>query len=633
MGRPSAYYRIWYHTRPKPGLNRSAAQAPSRLNRLYVELLKENPEWETPSRRHEMNHLMARLIFCFFAEDTDIFPEQARFTRIIDQMSSPDGSNTHEVLDELFQAMNTPVEDRAAARLPRWVQGFPYVNGGLFSDSSEAPRFSRIARSYLLHIGNLDWKKINPDIFGSMVQAVAVKEERGNLGMHYTSVPNILKVLNPLFLDDLREKLENAGDNGRQLLNLRNRLARIRVFDPACGSGNFLVIAYKEMRAIEAEINRRREERERKSDIPISNFRGIEIADFSAEIARLALMIAEYQCNVNYLGQREAVAVVLPLDKANWITCANALRVDWGQVCPPTGTGVKLVSDDLFHTPLDQPEISFENQGGETYLCGNPPYRGSQWQTAEQKADLKSVFEGRTTKWRSLDYVAGWFMKAADYMTTTPAAAAFVATNSVCQGRQVATLWSLMLGTGHKIAFAHTSFKWANLASHNAGVTVAIVGVSNRPGPIRRLYSGGAEGETTVRETRNINPYLVSGPDVLVRPRRESMADLHEMNFGNMPNEGGYLLAGSFRCSGCDSASWCGSSLHSVVRGVAGVHPRHPATLHLGDRRRLSNCGGERVARCAVRGRPCKAGSFRSQNHEAARREATSIRRGSPARR
>ena len=367
---------------------------------------------------------------------------------------------THEVIDEIFRAMNTSMEERETASLSRWAEVFPYVNGGLFSDSTDVPRFSRIARSYLLHIGKLDWKKINPDIFGSMVQAVADDEERGALGLHYTSVPNILKVLNPLFLDDLREQLETAGDNSRKLLNLRNRVARIRVFDPACGSGNFLVIAYKEMRAIEAEINKRRRESGRRSDIPLTNFRGIELRDFPAEIARLALIIAEYQCDVLYLGQKEAVAVVLPLDKENWITCANALRLDWSGICPPTGTGVKHVADDLFHTPLDQPEIDFENEGGETYICGNPPYRGSQWQTAEQKADLKSVFEGRTTKWRSLDYVAGWFMKAADYGVHTPAASAFVATNSICQGRQVATLWPLIFRTGHKIPFAHTSFKW-----------------------------------------------------------------------------------------------------------------------------------------------------------------------------
>lgn len=228
------------------------------MNRLYVELLKDNPEWGTPERRHDMNHFMARLIFCFFAEDTDIFNGAGLFTQTIERMSERDSSNTHEVVSELFRAMNTKQDDRAGAGIPRWADGFPYVNGELFSGSVDVPRFSRIARSYLLHIGHLDWTKINPDIFGSMIQAVAEDEEHGALGMHYTSVPNILKVLNPLFLDELRVRLEEAGDNARMLLNLRKRMAKIRVFDPACGSGNFLVIAYKQMRAIEAEINNRR---------------------------------------------------------------------------------------------------------------------------------------------------------------------------------------------------------------------------------------------------------------------------------------------------------------------------------------------------------------------------------------
>jgi hypothetical protein len=227
-------------------------RATSRLNRLYVELLKDNPEWGTTARRHDMNHLMARLIFCFFAEDTDIFKGTRLFTDTIGQMGAKDSSNTHEVIGELFRSMNTKIEERESAKIPRCADTFPYVNGGLFSGNADVPRFSRIARSYLLHIGNLDWTKINPDIFGSMIQAVADDEERGTLGMHYTSVPNILKVLNPLFLDDLRAKLLEAGDNPRTLLNLRKRLSKIRVFDPACGSGNFLVIAYKEMRAIEA---------------------------------------------------------------------------------------------------------------------------------------------------------------------------------------------------------------------------------------------------------------------------------------------------------------------------------------------------------------------------------------------
>lgn len=303
-------------------------RATSRLNRLYVELLKDNPEWGTAERRPDMNHFMARLIFCFFAESTDIFDGTGLFTATIERMSARDSSNTRQVIGELFRAMNTRTEDRAAAKLSRWADVLPYVNGGLFSGSSDAPRFSRIARSYLLHIGNLDWTKINPDIFGSMIQAVAEDEERGALGMHYTSVPNILKVLDPLYLDDLREKLKEAGDNPRKLLNLRSRLSRIRVFDPACGSGNFLVIAYKEMRAIEAEINKRRREGGRKSDIPLTNFRGIEIRNFPAEIARLALIIAEFQCDVLYRGQKEALAEFLPLDAENWITCGNALHLE-----------------------------------------------------------------------------------------------------------------------------------------------------------------------------------------------------------------------------------------------------------------------------------------------------------------
>ncbi len=283
-------------------------RATSRLNRLYVELLKDNPDWGTAERRPDMNHFMARLIFCFFAEDTDIFSKTRLFTDTIDKMSAKDSSNTHSVIGTLFRAMNTKGEDRSSASLPRWAEPFPYVNGGLFSGNTDVPSFSRIARSYLIHIGKLDWRQINPDIFGSMIQAVADDEERSALGMHYTSVPNILKVLNPLFLDDLRQRLEEAGDNARTLFNLRKRLSKIRVFDPACGSGNFLVIAYKEMRDIEATINTRRGEADRPSDIPVTNFRGIELRDFPAEIARLALIIAEYQCDVLYRGQKLALA-------------------------------------------------------------------------------------------------------------------------------------------------------------------------------------------------------------------------------------------------------------------------------------------------------------------------------------
>jgi len=517
-------------------------RATSRLNRLYIELLKDNPEWGTAERRHEMNHLMARLIFCFFAEDTDIFSGERLFTNTVEKMSERDSTNTHQVISEIFRAMDTKIEDRPTAKLPRWADAFPYVNGGLFSGSVEVPRLSKISRSYLIHIGNLDWMKINPDIFGSMIQAVADDEERGELGMHYTSVPNILKVLNPLFLDDLRVRLDEAGDNPRMLLNLRKRISRIRVFDPACGSGNFLVIAYKQAREIENTINERRGEAGRASDIPLTNFRGIEIRDFSAEIARLALVIAEYQCDLAYRGQKEALAVFLPLDSQNWITCGNSLRIDWLSICPPTATGVKIVSDDLFQTPLDQSEIDFENEGGETYICGNPPYKGSQGQDEQQKADLELVLARRVKNWKTLDYVSGWFMKAAEYAISSDCKAAFVATNSICQGRQVETLWAPIFSLGFQIAFAHTSFKWSNLASNKAGVTVVIVGIEKKSKKIKSLFSESTDETLQVNEVENINAYLVASENITITPSTNPLSELPEMQFGSMPNDGGFLL-------------------------------------------------------------------------------------------
>ena len=249
-------------------------------------------------------------------------------------------------------------------------------------------------------------------------------------------MPNILKVLNPLFLDDLRAALAEAGDNDRKLLNLRRRMARIRVFDPACGSGNFLVIAYKQMREIEAAINRRRGELHLRSEIPLTNFRGIELREFPADIARLALIIAEFQCDVLYRGQKDALAEFLPLDTQNWIVCGNALRLDWLSVCPPTGTGVKVLADDLFGTPLDQVEIDFENEGGETYICGNPPYKGSRFQESAQKDDVKHVASQLISGWRSLDYVSGWLIKAHEYQNCVASDFAFVTTSSICEGRR-----------------------------------------------------------------------------------------------------------------------------------------------------------------------------------------------------
>ena len=254
------------------------------------------------------------------------------------------------------------------------------------------PRFSRIARSYLLHIGNLDWTKINPDIFGSMIQAVAEDEERGELGMHYTSVPNILKVLNPLFLDDLRAKLQEAGDNHACCLTCATAWRESAFSIRPAARATFLSSPTRRCGRSRPRSIKRRGEPDRHSEIPKTNFRGIELRDFPAEIARLALVIAEYQCDVLYRGHKLALAEFLPLDKQNWITCGNALRLDWLSICRPTGTGVKFQADDLFGTPIDQAQIDFENEGGETYICGNPPYVGALANKRKSRRRIWQVF-------------------------------------------------------------------------------------------------------------------------------------------------------------------------------------------------------------------------------------------------
>lgn len=433
------------------------------------------------------------------------------------------------MIGELFRAMNTENGARVEARVPRWAVDFPHVNGALFSGSIDVPRFSRIARSYLLHVGGLDWTRINPDIFGSMIQAVAEDDERGELGLHYTSVPNILKVLNPLFLDDLRAKLDEAGDNHRSLLNLRKRIAKIRVFDPACGSGNFLVIAYKEMRAIEAEINKRRGEADIRSSIPLTNFRGIELRDFPAEIGRLALIIAEYQCDVLYRGHKLALAEFLPLSNDNWITCGNALRLDWLSICPATGTAVKVRSDD-------QAEIDFQNEGGETYICGNPPFKGARKQTPAQKADLCHLFGGGHD-YKDCDYVAGWYLQGAAFIRRAQGSLAFVSTSSVCEGEQVQHVWSRVF-KDCQITFAHRPFAWRNNASNNAMVTCVIVGLAPNGSSVLGVFDS-----ETLTTCDSISPYLVPGPPTFVAARDSPLSeDLSAVVAGSMPRDGGHLI-------------------------------------------------------------------------------------------
>ncbi|QJU56428.1 class I SAM-dependent DNA methyltransferase [Sphingomonas sp. AP4-R1] len=533
-------------------------KATGRLNKLYVELLKDNPDWATEERRHELNQFMARLIFCFFAEDTGIF-EANLFTNTVSRMSvaghgtgDEQWGNTHEVLTELFRTMDIDTRDGGAARreagVKSWADQFHYVNGGLFTGATDSPRFSRTARAYLLRAGELDWKEINPDIFGSMIQAVADDGERGELGMHYTSVPNILKVLNPLFLDDLRATLEAAGDSKQKLRNLRKRLRSIRVFDPACGSGNFLVIAYKEMRAIEAAIVAKLGGEEnlkladRRSVIPLSNFYGIEIKGFAAEIARLALLIAEFQADCLYLSQQEARAMVLPLHKTGQITIGNALRLDWREVCPRAGaasSGEQDLGGPTGRLALEANGLE-DSAEAETYICGNPPYKGSQDQTSDQKRDLEIVAGSKLKSIKSADYVIGWFLSASAFIRTDGGRFAFVTTNSVNQGRQVASYWPAILGSDLEISFAHPSFLWRNLAAKKAAVTVSVVGISARSDSLKIIFDNGL-----ATSCRSIGPYLSPNSEVVVDSRSRPISDLSDMEFGSMPNDGGGLLIDS----------------------------------------------------------------------------------------
>ena len=581
-------------------------KATNRLDKLYQALASANPDWTTPERREDFNHFMAQLIFCFYAEDTSIFRIPGHglvggdgiegagerkssyaglFTETVREMTAGDGSDTREVIRDIFHAMNLDTRNgkgasRIEADLKNWADHFPYVNGRLFESETEGgapdvPHFTQMARSYLIAAGELKWTDINPDIFGSMIQAVADDEERGSLGMHYTSVPNILKVLNPLFLDSLRDQLAKAGTNPQQLGKFKKRLAHIRVFDPACGSGNFLVIAYKRMRELEhiANILGGRAERRNgdgqlggkagqtrvcalweaevrggegtrealeaelrqwngePSVIPLTNFRGIEIKGFAAEVARLALVIAEYQCDTLYLGQKRADALFLPLDQENWIFKENALRIDWLKVCPPAGetkVSAKLTEDDLFNTPLKQTEIDFENEGGETYICGNPPYLGGKKQSAIQKKDMKRVF-GEDIKFKDLDYSTAFIWNGLKAVKLG-GSFAFVVTSSVNQGKHVPDFWQEVLAEGGVINFAITPFKWANSAKRNASVWCTVAGVSSEEIRESRLISG---EEGTVRRVENISPYLTEGDNLIVTKRSAPLSDLSSLITGN----------------------------------------------------------------------------------------------------
>lgn len=519
-------------------------KAANRLSRLYDALIAVNPDWAGDDKRHAMNLFMTRIIFCLFAEDTGIFPENL-FARTIHQQGGHAGEEMVPVLSSLFAAMSTRDADRRD--LPAWAAQFPWVNGGLFAGEIEVPRFSRTAYRTLSEAAGLRWNEINADIFGSMIQVIVDPAHRHETGMHYTSVPNILKVLDPLFLDELRTEATRPAlaDSSREKARLKallTRLTKIRVFDPACGSGNFLVIAYQELRKVERQVlNRLRDLTGHApgvwSHIELHSFFGIEISDFAAETAKLSLWIAKFQMDRAHRDLFGSAPPSLPLSDSGNIVCGNALRLDWLDVCPPpTITRNRQKVFDLATIVEVHGVEMVPDEEAQTYVVGNPPYLGYNRQTDEQKSEIELVAGRYTDSWRSLDYISCWFLKAAE-QCNHGARAALVSTNSICQGEHASILWPHIFGLGVEIGFAHRSFKWANNAAANAGVTCIIVGLRQPDRSEAILFDG-----DTAKACPTINQYLIASKPILIEPRTVPLAGLPAMSLGNMPKDGGHLL-------------------------------------------------------------------------------------------
>lgn len=490
-------------------------RAAERMGKLFDELLVANPELlEQPHGRHGLNVFFTRLLFCFFAEDTGIF-EDNQFTNAIGSHTQTDGSDVTEFLTDLFAALDT----LDPGDKPHYLADFPYVNGRLFEVTSDAvvPKFTKKAREQLIESGSLIWREINPDIFGSMFQAIVTPGKRSDLGQHYTSVPNILKTIEPLFLDDLKEQLSTNFDSVKKLERLLDRISDIKIFDPACGSGNFLVIAYKELRKLEhailerlADLDTQHQVLFTESRINIENFYGIEIDDFAVEVAILSLWIAKHQMNIEFKEKFNIAIPLIPLKEAGQIRAGNATRIDWNDVCC--------------------------NNGGEIYLIGNPPYAGVKEQSAGQKTDFLAVFEGRPVS-KKLDYVSLWFIKGAEYIEGTRARLAFVSTKSITQGEQVGLMFPSIFNKGIEIGYAYRPFKWTNNAKRNAGVTVIVVSLRNAEASAKYLF----QDELRI-EAGNINGYLVDGGNVLALPRSKPLSKLPPMTFGSKGTDWGSLM-------------------------------------------------------------------------------------------
>jgi hypothetical protein len=479
---------------------------------------------------HNLNVFLTRLLFCFFAEDTGIF-KQNQFSGELESHTKVDGSDVADYLNRLFEVLNTPKDKRSD--LPDYLANFEFVNGGLFADNIQSPRFSTKSRKMLIESGSeLDWSDINPDIFGSMIQAVVHPDQRGGMGMHYTSVTNIMKVIEPLFLDELYAELENIEDNidpklkPSRLRKLHDRIAEIKIFDPACGSGNFLIIAFKELRKLEMEIIKRLQEIDQNdnqddlfgdvgldssfSRIKLNQFYGIELDDFAHEVAILSLWLAEHQMNVEFKAEFGECEPTLPLQVGGKIVHGNAVLLDWEEVCP--------VHDKE-----------------ETYLIGNPPYLGAKNQSAQHKSDIKQLFKS-VSKAKNIDYIACWFYKASLYIRERTQCA-FVTTNSVCQGTQVPLIWPLVLSDGIELSFAIKDFHWTNNAKFKAGVTCSILGIRKKSTKPKYIYT-----DTLKRLVKNINPYLIDSENIIVEKNTSSICGLPKMQNGNQPYDGGFLI-------------------------------------------------------------------------------------------
>ena len=485
--------------------NPADVKAAEKLAKLHDELRAYN-EFNSEADLHDLNIFITRLLFCFFAEDTGIFEENL-FSASIRQFTKPDGSDLSEYLDAAFNVMDCSLRNSETLSI---IKQFPYVNGGLFAKHIQIPKMGAKARKIIIECGELDWKDINPDIFGSMIQAVVNPEVRANQGMHYTSVPNIMNVINPLFLDELREEYKKLDEQQKQLqseldlgaLNHKDyykacapiekrckqlllRISKMKFFDPACGSGNFLIITYKSLRLLEMDVlNIMRKCKQAQelnfidsSCITLNQFYGIELLDFPHEVAMLSLWLAEHQMNRKFHDNFGVNTRALPLHNITQIVCGNACRIDWNTVCP--------------HTAEE-----------EVFVFGNPPYLGSKLQSKEQKEDISFVFHGIKNS-KILDYIANWFYLGSQYIKDSKAKFAFVSTNSICQGEQVAVLWTQILKETEEILFAHTSFKWSNNAKNNAGVTVVIIGVGNKTTQSKFLFN-----EKQKISAENISPYL-----------------------------------------------------------------------------------------------------------------------------